>query len=238
MPTCGRCKVKNLAFNTIKEHYTNGCVAANGQFKNDGQPDDTDRRGREVNDDNVNWPDEVKDGPLWPASPKQIKYVLGLQNDRILPDDYSVKDEEALQKMERDQASGIINLLKTFAMKDGKVQHDWTMPEGKYAIEEDDEQGWHFYQIDKPTEGRWKGYTFIKELIGAPGAWRKIDVPRGERTDVLQWIQKDPKRAMLDFGLQTVSCGACGSPLSNKASRERGMGPDCAAKGQFARWFG
>jgi hypothetical protein len=110
------------------------------------------------------------DGPMWPPSLKQVAYVLGLQDERQLPESYVVKSQEDVLGMEKDAVSGIINLLKTFARKTGPANAttQWTMPEGRYAIHRGD-RGWYFYEVSKPEEGRWKGYTFIKRLIGAPG---------------------------------------------------------------------
>jgi hypothetical protein len=189
----------------------------------------------------------------WPPSDAQIKYVLGLQVERVLPDDYKVKEDHDLRAMDKGEVSGLIGMLKLLRRSDSvKDQPTWTMPSGRYAIYfpgADDTPGaysyvdrqdlakpsygqWQFYAVDKPTEGRWKGYTFIKRLIGGSqdGGYRKVDMTKESREAVLKAIEGDYKKAMLDFGLQSGSCGHCGRALSNKESLERGIGPICAGK--------
>lgn len=195
--------------------------------------------------------------PQWPASDKQIKYVLALQDERQLPEDYNVKYDADLRMMERDEVSGLINLLKTFARREGSAQKrkEWTMPAGRYALYKpgaDDMPGaysyvdrqdlvkpdygrWMFYEVQKPTDGRWKGYTFIKRLQGAPGAYQKINLTDAKHRDgLLERIEADPKQAMLDYGLQSGVCGRCSSPLTDPESLARGIGPKCAQK---SGWF-
>jgi hypothetical protein len=189
----------------------------------------------------------------WPPSEAQIKYVLGLQAERELPDVYKVLEDHDLRAMDKGEVSSTISVLKTFKRKDsGKQQPKWSMPSGRYAIYfpgPDDQPGvysyvdrqdlvkpsygeWRFFLVDKPSEGRWTGYTFIKRLIGGGdnGDYRKVDMPAASRDQALAAIDKDPKQAMLDFGLQSGSCGHCGRALSNAESLARGIGPICAGK--------
>lgn len=177
-------------------------------------------------------PEQVK-APLWPASEPQIDYVLSLQSERILPEQWKVYEKDVLKTKERDEVSGIITMLKEFPHRDkSKVQREWDMPAGRYAIcwENDGEDEWWFYLVDKPTEGRWKGYTFIKRLIGSPGDYKKVSLSQDDRFEALEAIEEDPKQAMIDYGLQTKVCGRCGSPLTDPDSRARGIGPICAMK--------
>jgi hypothetical protein len=185
--------------------------------------------------------DEQVSGPMWPGSPKQIAYVIGLQKERQLPDNHVVKDEEALKLMERDKISAEINLLKTYPRKQGRADDPttYTMAEGRYALYMEAGPGvgtgsWHFYQVDKPTKGRWDGYVFIKRLIGAPGTYQKVAVAAADRHRLLDRIEHDPKKAMIDYGKESGVCGRCASPLSDPDSLARGIGPKCAAK---SGWF-
>lgn len=171
-----------------------------------------------------------RDWPNNPPSQPQVEYLLGLQKERVLPEGYKVKSLDDALHMERSDVSGIINMLKLARKKDsGKAQKTWDMPAGRYALHWEDE-GWWFYQIDKPTEGRWKGYTFIKRLIGSPGDYQKMPMRAADRTEALEAINEDPKAALTDYGLQSKVCGVCGSALSNEESLRRGIGPKCAAK--------
>lgn len=177
-----------------------------------------------------------KHEPMWPASDKQINYVMLLQEDRRLPDDYKVRDRADLKAMDRDEVSSLIVMLKSFpwASKDSPVRK-WTMPAGRYAIWSNAADEWWFFQVDQPTEGRWRGYTFIKRLIGAPGDYRKVPMGATQRNAWLDNIERDPKTAMLNYGKHSGVCGRCSSPLTDATSLKLGMGPVCRSKS--TGWF-
>lgn len=192
--------------------------------------------------------------PLWPASDAQIKYVIGLQNERDTPDEYTPMTETQLRHMEKDEVSKLIGELKVLPYKDPKGRGQSSpapdIPSGRYALYEsgpDDEPGaysyvdrqdlnppsygkWVFYQVDKPTEGRWKGYTFTVMLVGAPGSYRKVKLGKERRDAVLRAIAADPQKAMVDYGQQSGVCGRCHSPLTDPESLARGIGPICVGK--------
>lgn len=173
---------------------------------------------------------KVTGEPDNPPSAKQVQYLLGLQKERVVPEGYRVKTEAEVWLMERPEVSAQINMLKLCQKKDsGKQQPEWSMPAGRYALHWEGE-GWWFYQVDKPSEGRWKGYTFVKRLIGAPGDYRKVPLNRDQADEALEAIDEDPRAAALDYGLQSGVCGVCSSPLTNEESLKRGIGPICAAK--------
>jgi hypothetical protein len=164
---------------------------------------------------------------LWPASQAQRDYLAVLQGQRILPADYHVKTEDEIARMDKDEASSLISLLKTFPFKEKtKTQRQWGMPAGRYALIVGDEV-W-FFLVNKPEDGRWKGYTFIQRLIGAPGNYAKVALPVSDRNRFLARIEADPKAASVLFGKEAVTCGICGSPLTVRESRMRGIGPKCA----------
>lgn len=96
------------------------------------------------------------------------------------------------------------------------------MPAGRYAVET--ENGLRFFRVDKPTEGRWAGYTFVK--VQASDDFYPV---RGqqEREAVLALIAWNPKEAMLRYGREIGSCGHCGRTLTNEESRRLGIGPVC-----------
>lgn len=177
--------------------------------------------------------------PQWPASEKQVAYVLGLYKERDLPPNHTQYTADRLRLMERDDVSSEINLLKTYPhavrYENGKQRKEWSMPAGRYALYHEAGPGvgtgkWRFYQVDKPTKGKWDGYTFIKQLIGAPGNYRQEPIRREQRDALLQRIEDDPKKAMADFGFQSGHCGKCSSPLTNPESLQLGIGPVCRGK--------
>jgi hypothetical protein len=70
----------------------------------------------------------------------------------------------------------------------------------------------------------------IQQLIGAPGAWRRERLTLRLQALALFHILEDQAGAQRLFADTTQTCCRCGSPLTNKASRDRGYGPDCASK--------
>jgi hypothetical protein len=167
-----------------------------------------------------------------PPTDPQIKYILGLQDERDTSTNPHWMDwtRDTLLTLDRSEANVIINSLKALPRK-STGRRDWTMPEGRYAIRTNESPDWQFYQVDKPSEGRWAGYVFVKQLIGSPGDYRKINVKdAGRRNAILARIEADPQRAMLDYGLHSGVCGKCSSPLTNADSLARGIGPICAGK--------
>lgn len=181
-------------------------------------------------------------------SPKQVRYALDLLDEREWPDTLT---EDDILAMERGQVSKLIDGLKTARVKGRGSRAESPIPDvpaGRYAIYKPGDDyvsysyvdrqdlvpfkkgSWSFYQVDVPTEGRWRGYTFLKRLIGSPGEYRKEPIRGMPAARILQQIQADPEKAALDYGQQSGVCGVCSSPLTNEDSLKRGIGPVCANK--------
>ncbi len=88
--------------------------------------------------------------------------------------------------------------------------------------------------IQKPTEGKWAGWTFVKDAAvygegqrygsAKPGA-----LYTGKAHDALVAIAADPRAAAAEYGHLTSTCGICGRHLEDEQSVARGIGPVCAA---------
>lgn len=105
----------------------------------------------------------------------------------------------------------------------------WNIPAGYYAIPSlTGNNDLDFYRVDRPTEGRWVGYTFVKMVVGGKPA---MSVRGKQRLyDILSAIQKDPERSAWLYGVEIGRCDKCNHTLTDKTSREHGRGPDCRAK--------
>ena len=99
------------------------------------------------------------------------------------------------------------------------------VPAGRYAISGKDGTT-DFYMVDKPVEGRWKGYTFVKLQLSDD----LQRMPMSHQLTVLLRIGADPRAAMERYGREIGECGHCGRTLTNEESREFGIGPVCRAK--------
>jgi hypothetical protein len=83
-----------------------------------------------------------------------------------------------------------------------------------------------FYKIDRPDKGKYEGLTFVNQVLG--GGFGSLLLPPARALDVIKRIAADPQTAMALYGHKIGQCGKCGLPLTNQASRERGIGPICA----------
>jgi len=101
------------------------------------------------------------------------------------------------------------------------------VPAGRYAVTGEDGTT-KFYRVDRPTEGKWKGYTFVK--VQASDELHNVR-SRATREAVLAKIASDGiQEAMLRYGREIGQCGHCGRTLTNEESREIGIGPKCRSK--------
>lgn len=124
-----------------------------------------------------------------------------------------------------------------------------SVPAGRYALPHA-EDVIAFVQVDRPEKGRYAGRVFVKRLYGAPGDFRKVDLPRAEQARILAVLEADtlhdvfrddddvehvqsltgPRAAAVRFSRHFTVCSACLSPLSDALSRQRGLGPVCATR--------
>lgn len=104
------------------------------------------------------------------------------------------------------------------------------LPEGRYAIpvqDKDSENDLAFYKVDRPTEGKWAGRVFVKLLLSD----NEHRLPFPQQISVANNIvEYGAAKASMEYGKHFEHCGVCGRGLTNKLSREMGIGPDCRAK--------
>jgi hypothetical protein len=118
-------------------------------------------------------------------------------------------------------------------------KHD--VPAGYYATPSitgnNDLDFWH---VERPTEGKWAGYTFVKRVIGGHS---DLSLPRDSKKRVRsERIARVSQVAAMDaiiafgvekshelFGTELKFCRECGIHLTDELSRELGIGPVCRA---------
>lgn len=109
-------------------------------------------------------------------------------------------------------------------------QAEWDLPMGhrRYAIPSlTGNNDLDFFLVSRPENGKWKGWTFVKRVIGGkPDA----SVPNSQVYKILVAIEKDPETASATFGRELGICSKCGIHLTDDESRAYGRGPDCRAK--------
>lgn len=171
-------------------------------------------------------------------SDRQVTYVMDLLRTQTWPDEFT---EEDIRGMERRQVSELIDGLRKAPTKGAKgpkpadKKGEWNdIPAGRYAIAFRSGTGpkpeWRFFQVDKGKKN-WTGITFVKQLIGAPGAYREQRLPKELASKMLGMIREEtPRLASINYGKESKTCGVCSSPLSNQESLDYGIGPICRAK--------
>lgn len=101
------------------------------------------------------------------------------------------------------------------------------VPAGRYAVIDPTDGVFKFFHLDRPTEGRWKGYTFLK--VRASDDLHSIRA-KGHRDAVIAEIAKDVEEAQTQYGVKLGRCYRCGRTLTDETSRALGIGPDCRSK--------
>lgn len=233
MITCGNCHSKHEDVDGVRN-----CYAA-------GKPSSMGASVSGVTNESESLPEFASD----PATAKQLEYINALINQRdtdlvagraaeLMMD---VMDSKAISKRE---ASSLISVLKACPGKAVAAANKahiaannevWpSVPAGRYALYRtgaDGQPALRFYQVDKPTEGRWAGRVFLSLLIGSPGNYTKLAIKDGrQRDEIMAAIGLDARAAAVEFGRKAGVCGRCLSPLSNLRSRAAGYGAICASK--------
>lgn len=99
------------------------------------------------------------------------------------------------------------------------------VPAGRYAL--DTPNGVRFYVVDRPTKGKWSGYTFVN-VLASDQRWPVRD--KRERMRILSEIEADPRAASIRYGHEIGRCGICNRTLTDEQSRAAGIGPVCAGR--------
>jgi hypothetical protein len=147
------------------------------------------------------------------------------------------RDLESYGVLSASKARGVLNCMRNEILRGQKASAPATSAElgggtflpglNRYAVTIDGKL--RFFSLNQPTEGKWKGSRFLDELFGAPGDFRKEAIKGNAKFQILSAIGGDPD-ALARFGRELGACGVCGSPLTDAASREAGIGPVCMAK--------
>lgn len=170
-----------------------------------------------------------------PATPKQFGYLRTLLAERA-GNPEAEKIRTAMNEMreagffDKKAASAAIKALLEIPKNPVKVVNLPELPDvpaGRYAVENEDGD-LRFYHVNRPTEGKWAGRTFVKVQ-----ASDDLHAVRGKAAaSVLAKIAADVDTAGRRYGQELGVCGDCGRTLTDAESRARGRGPICEGKGR------
>jgi hypothetical protein len=99
------------------------------------------------------------------------------------------------------------------------------VPAGPYAVPGEDET-LRFYRVDRPTEGKWAGWTFVK----VQASDETYPVKGAARNAILSKIAADPAEASRRYWSEIGRCCRCHRTLTDETSRRLGIGPECRNK--------
>lgn len=164
-----------------------------------------------------------------PATPKQLTFVKQLMEDRDLTG-VTVPDVDGLTKTEASQF--IDAALRAPFKAKAKVKTTGgypDVPEGHYAVPSaTGNNDLDFYRVDRPTEGRWAGRTFVKVVIGGHPDYAVKGVHAVAVLNRILDFGVEP--AAIQYGQQIGRCYRCNRHLTDETSRRLGIGPDCRSK--------
>lgn len=163
-------------------------------------------------------------------SDAQLKYYTALVDGKVLTDEQRIHLKKAIPLLDKRAVSSTIQWLiglpwaprPQIAPKPQAAQPK--ILEGCYAIEHPTEKTTRFYEVKKPTQGKWAGFVFLSQLSG------ENHIPirdKHERELVYGEIAKNPMDSLKRYGQQIGRCGHCRKQLTDETSREIGIGPVC-----------
>lgn len=167
---------------------------------------------------------------------KQFDFIVRLHGEREIPTDVQGAYVSRLVAREASepnaaQASAIIDWLLSLPRKATPVETSPDVPAGRYAVVNPSSGVTEFFKVDRPEDGKWAGYVFVKQQASDD----LFPVKGARRDEILGRIAVDARAAMVLYGHELGACGNCGRTLTDEVSRAMGIGPDCAAKLGYER---
>ncbi|QNR52018.1 hypothetical protein phiRKBJ001_76 [Streptomyces phage phiRKBJ001] len=160
-------------------------------------------------------------------SPKQMSLAQALGREKVRLPEYQGMSEEdyhlAIAGLGRKAMGDFLDRMLKMP-SDGPTREELfdKLDNGKYALRNEDNEDVRFYCIGGVRP------RILWELTGSPGDFKMQRIYRPEK--ILARIGADPLAAYVLFGLSVGKCGRCGSPLTQKHTRDRGMGDICYSK--------
>lgn len=185
-------------------------------------------------------PAEFRDEPN-KATEKQVNFIRDLLNDKFAPrDEKRLEAEERIDSLTKKQASAWIDRLLKLPNRprdrSGAVGANVDrrpiptaeeLPAGRYAVDNEDGE-LRFYKV-------WRGSRrpdyFKLYVEHGPD---ESEVPFKAALTILGKIidtPGGPLAAAMKYGHEIGACYACGRRLTNRLSRELGIGPVCGGRG-------
>lgn len=170
------------------------------------------------------------------ATEKQVAFLRSLILERPMWAEVENLHEGMLESLTKAEASHWIKQALATPKETGAAKAQPTkdafedVPAGYYAVTSlSGANDLDFYSVDRPTEGKWAGYVFVKQVVGGKP---EFPVKGAKWAKVLKAIQdagwQDAARL---YGQEIGRCGKCNRTLTDETSRQLGVGPVCRGQG-------
>lgn len=180
-----------------------------------------------------------------PATDRQKGYIAILVEDRDVPESWLLKAKGMLEAgLTKGDASRIIGAFKAMPLKQGARDRSKSNPDladvpaGYYAVRmntsrlqtKSEKNDIAFFRVWRGTKNT--GVFKVYKQLGPN--FTELDYQRS--LAVLKWIYRSGSgEASVLYGQKIGRCGKCGRELTNRVSRETGLGPICGGR-LFSDW--
>jgi Family of unknown function (DUF6011) len=171
------------------------------------------------------------------ATEKQLDFIKSLASERDWQSGLNGNDYERCfdtvcdgsKFVGKAEASDLISALLALpkvATPFAEKASGQNVPEGYYAIDIDDTV--KFYRVDRPTEGKWAGRTFVS--VQASDEFHSLRNSETRNNVLAAILAQGPDTATARYGQLIGRCGVCNRTLTDEISRSLGIGPICRNK--------
>lgn len=180
-----------------------------------------------------------------PPTPAQVGFLLDLVRERDLPELAGCTPEQAIAKTrayieapgrDRKEISRMIDVAKSAPYRAASASA-WVIPESvpnsKFALQTEHltkvPPAWQRQELLFLEVKHLRGKRIMSRLLGAPGRFSRVRVPREAQQEICDALSKDDVawQAIMRFSDEYSVCGKCGASLTDDLSRERKIGPIC-----------
>lgn len=169
---------------------------------------------------------------LYPASEAQLSFLKALMERKVVSEELAIDIAFELEQPDGPQKRAVSRLIDDLQACDDKPRAKSqegaqlpNIPEGRYAVEMVGVL--KFYEVDRPTQGKWAGYTFVSHQVSDD----HFPVRGAAAKAVLAAIEEaGPRNAGVRYGHEIGRCSICNRTLTDETSRALGVGPVCAEK--------
>lgn len=171
---------------------------------------------------------------LPPATAKQIAFLTKLVQERPMWASVENLHLDTIQKLNKYDASRWIELALKVpaeyeAPKSTKNALKTSLPDvpaGFYAVpSRTGNNDLDFFRVDRPEDGKWAGYTFVKRVIGGHDDQRVRGTEMRLALEAILATGVDQARQT--YGVEIGRCAICNRHLTDDESRAFGIGPTC-----------